>query len=160
MRATKVSPQRTLFEELEAPAFPKPQPPAQEPDVLTSARAARLRRIVRNGERATAALERLLRDLKSDLFDEYRGQPRAEHKIEDATANLGKYLGDALTITKANTSRAKSRLEQAGERVRSERKQPECQKGSKQESQATRTLMELYAPQGEEEPEPVQITCL
>lgn len=109
----------SLFHEAET------QKAAPEKPQVSAVRAARLRRIARNGNKIVVLLEALYKDLLAETPERFRGMERSSARMGDAREDYSKAHERASFFAKSNAEYAERQLKAAGEPVSIERKRRE-----------------------------------
>jgi hypothetical protein len=140
-----------VFDFLDAVPSPTPvqEKSSLETQSLSPKRAARLRRIARNGELASVVLGRLVADIIADLPNRFQGQERSNDLISDATDDYHRAFSKAELLATVNASHALKLLETHGATIRFSR---QCNPPKVQDSppEEPLTLAEIFSRNAED----------
>jgi len=136
----------SLFDEPEA------QKATPEKPKVSPARAARLRRIARNGNKIVVLLEALYKDLLAETPERFRGMDRASVRMGDAREDYSKAHERASFFAKSNAEYAERQLKAAGEPLALERQPRQREEPPNlSESVVLPTLSEIFKPSHDED---------
>ena len=110
------------------------------------ARAARLRRIVRNGEELVKLLATMKQDLYAEYIDTVEGTERWQQRRDDYWSDLTRNFGKLQEILPWNVRSAQAALKQLGEPEKFTRKAPAPEAAPKPEN-AGPALFDRFTPE-------------
>lgn len=140
----------SLFDEPEA------QKATPEKPKVSPARASRLRRIARNGNKIVLLVEALYKDLLAETPERFRGMDRALARMSDARQDYSKAHERASFFAKSSAEYAERQLKVAGEPLALERQPSQKEEPQRPpESAVLPTLSEIFTPSHREDDDPV-----
>ena len=123
---------------------------------VSPVRAARLRRIARNGNKIVVLLEALYKDLLAETPERFRGMDRVNARMGDAREDYSKAHERASFFAKSNAEYAERQLKAASEPLALERQSRQREEPPNlSESAVLPTLSEIFKPPSHDEDDPV-----